>query len=140
MSCTFTFDILLNVFSDGQLDGSLTDLGQIRARKSFGDFSHITHVHGFSHWSFPQIGFQNGTSGGFIGQRDIDQLVKTSRTQNSRINDVRSKKRNNFSFNLTGNCHYILKKNMKNSLKSLNSSKILRFTKTSNKGKFTKIG
>merc|ERR1711988_580977 len=84
------FELLFNVFSDGQLDGSLTDLGQIRARKSFGDFSHITHVHGFSHWSFPQIGFQNGTSGGFIGQRDIDQLVKTSRTQNSRINDVRS--------------------------------------------------
>lgn len=81
-------DILFDVFSDGQLAGSLANLGQISAGKSFGHLGHEGQVHLLGEGTLPQVGLEDRESGELIGKGNVDQLVKTSGTKDGGIDDV----------------------------------------------------
>ena len=83
-------DLGLDAFPDGQFAGSLTDLGQIGAGESFGHSGQEGQVDSLLQRRLPQVGLQDGHSGRFVGQRNVDQLIQSARSKDSRVDDVRS--------------------------------------------------
>ena len=91
-SLTFALppDLALDVLPDGQLDGPLTDLGQVGAGKSFGDASQVVEVDLAGDRSLPQVGPKDGAATRLVRKGNVDQLIETARAKDGRIDDVGS--------------------------------------------------
>lgn len=75
LSFSIPAHVTLNASSNGELGSSLTDLGEIGSREASGAFGQEIQVHARCQRRLAQRSSENGDSGRFVGQRDVDELV-----------------------------------------------------------------
>lgn len=90
LSFSLSLDIDGDAFSDGQLTSSLADLRQIGAGESVENLGQIVEVDFLVDGRLAEARLQDGQTRWLIGQRDVNQLIQTTGTQDGGIDDVRS--------------------------------------------------
>ena len=90
LSLAFFSDLRFDIFSDGQFDCALTDLGKIGAGKSFGHAGKIVQINLFRDGSLSEVSPEDGDTAGLVWKWDVNQLIQTTGTKNGRINNVGS--------------------------------------------------
>ena len=78
-------DVSVDTFSDCQFAGSLANFCQVSSRESLGHPGQEWKIHFLANWRLSQVGLQDCHSGSFIWQRNVDQLVKTSRSEMNEV-------------------------------------------------------
>lgn len=69
----------------------LANLSQISTGESDGGLREEREVDVLGDGRLAEIGLEDLETRGFVGQRDVDQLIQSSRTKDCRVDDVRSK-------------------------------------------------
>ena len=81
MSLLLSPDVGINALSDGELAGPLADLSQVSAGEALGHLGQKVQVHILGHRALPQVGLQDRHPGAVIGEGNVDQLIKTTRSK-----------------------------------------------------------
>ena len=89
MSLALLPDLRLDVLTDGQLDGALTNLSQVGTGEALRDSGQVVDVDLFGDRGLPQVGAKNGDSAGLVRKWNVDQLIETARTEDGGVDDVR---------------------------------------------------
>ena len=81
LSFFLSSDVSVDTFSDCQFAGSLANFCQVSSRESLGHPGQEWKINFLANWRLPQVRLQDCHSGSFIWQRNVDQLVKTARSE-----------------------------------------------------------
>jgi hypothetical protein len=74
--------------SDGSLCSALAKLGDIGTREVLSQFRHEVEGYVWCNWTLSEYCFENVPSCTFVWQRDVNQLIKTTRSDKSLIQDI----------------------------------------------------
>ncbi len=74
----FFLNLCFDVLSDGQLDGALTDLGQVGSGKALSHPGQVVEVHLLGDGGLPQVGPQDGDSAQLVRKGNVDELIKSA--------------------------------------------------------------
>lgn len=73
---------------DGVFAGPLADLGDISPREAVGELHKQVYVHVWRNGALAQHRLEDLPAAGLIRQRDVNQLIQASRSQQGRIDDI----------------------------------------------------
>ena len=90
LSFFLSSDVSVDTFSDCQFAGSLANLCQVSSRESPGHPGQEWKINLLADRRLSQVRLQDCHPGTFIWQRNVDQLVKTSRSKIGRTLDLSS--------------------------------------------------
>lgn len=82
--------LFLDALADTKFAGTLTYFGNVSTREAIGDVGQMDHVNILGDGGLAEGSPEDGQAGLFIGEGDVDELIKTTRTQEGRVNLVRS--------------------------------------------------
>ena len=79
-----------NSFSNGGLASTLAQLSDISTGEAVSKVSAEVHVDVGVNGTLTEVGLKDAEAGRYVGQRDVDQLIETTGTDQSLVEDVRS--------------------------------------------------